>query len=70
MSLPQLKTKKQKTTCSCWKSEADARMKESALGRSGGRLFHQKERENICLQWNNILNNDRGKRGNDVRTEK
>lgn len=51
-------------------------MKESALGRksafyeSGGRLFHQKKTENISLQCNNILNNDHGKRGNEVRTEK
>lgn len=62
--------KKKKKTCSCWKGKADTQMKESALGRSGGRLFHQKETKNICLQWNNILNKDHGKRGNEGRIEK
>ena len=40
-------------------------MRESAFGRSGGRIFHQKERENISLKWNNKKTSDYGKRGNE-----
>lgn len=34
-----IKKKKKKKTCSCWKGEVDTQMKESALGRSGGKTI-------------------------------